>query len=163
MTDHTNLPECFLCCASAETGPLYKVCKCNTLVHADCFRKLLALPAYATSCAVCKSEYDTRTTTRHKCVVREEASKCALYVCILTSTTVVLGSVGLWYHVRDQPYTQPQKHVGFVIIFASYALSCLLLMGFHYNITKRCCCVHCDTVVVGTTLVLPAESIVSRV
>ena len=48
-------PECFVCYHSAP--PLRRVCRCNTVVHPECFRALVQVPAHRTHCAVCQQAY----------------------------------------------------------------------------------------------------------
>lgn len=56
-------PECFVCCSAAP--PLYRPCKCSTLVHEACLTRLCKqLPSYKTRCAVCHEPY----TLEHKAV-----------------------------------------------------------------------------------------------
>jgi len=53
-----------------ERSPLYRVCKCSTVVHAECFaRMILEVRAHQRRCAVCTSEYRVRTQRRLECVV----------------------------------------------------------------------------------------------
>lgn len=59
--------ECFIC--GDETGPLYKICRCDILVHSECALKMLQVPSHSTSCAVCKSPYDMEIRYKHTCKV----------------------------------------------------------------------------------------------
>ena len=62
-----SMDECFLC--SESHTPLYRVCACDTLVHAACYHRLVRVPTHVARCAVCQQPYDndTRTFTRITC------------------------------------------------------------------------------------------------
>ena len=62
-----SMDECFLC--SESHTPLYRVCACDTLVHAACYHRLVRVPTHVARCAVCQQPYDndTRTLTRITC------------------------------------------------------------------------------------------------
>ena len=57
---HSNMDECIICCSSAP--PLFKVCKCNTVIHKTCLTRMInEVESHKTECAICKTPYDTRT------------------------------------------------------------------------------------------------------
>lgn len=59
-------PECFVCCDAS--GTLYQVCKCSTLLHEECFQRLVNdVPAHGTHCPVCKHPYDLRLQKEWRC------------------------------------------------------------------------------------------------
>ena len=58
--DESDKQECFLCCDDSQDTlkPLYSVCRCNTLVHDDCFANMVKhVSSHSTHCAVCKQKY----------------------------------------------------------------------------------------------------------
>ena len=63
--------NCFVCLESS--GELFRVCKCSTLVHADCFDQLVrSVESHNTGCAICLTAYKT-----------VNVASCFLYLCIL--------------------------------------------------------------------------------
>jgi hypothetical protein len=54
--------ECFVCAADDDGTDVFRVCKCNTVVHAVCFERLVTtVPAHRMTCPVCTTPYDVRT------------------------------------------------------------------------------------------------------
>lgn len=55
-----KMNTCFICLEDGEAdgSDVYRVCACDTRVHAECFRKLVEqVPAHRESCPVCKTKY----------------------------------------------------------------------------------------------------------
>ena len=59
---------CFLCHNEDDKRSLYRVCNCDTVIHADCFSQLVKrVPAHSTHCPVCCAPYRTGNVwTRHE-------------------------------------------------------------------------------------------------
>lgn len=47
--------DCFVC--GSDEHPLYRVCRCNTAIHRDCFQRLVTVPSHESNCPVCKAPY----------------------------------------------------------------------------------------------------------
>lgn len=80
---------CFVCLQEeeAEHDKLARVCKCNTYVHATCFRALVArVPSHATACPICNTAYETQEEEEG----RPLALVSLLTVSVLFGTDVVL-------------------------------------------------------------------------
>lgn len=74
--------ECFIC--SSNTPPLYQVCKCNTLVHSECFQKLiLTVPSHQKQCAICREAYDIKD-------IINRTFKCSTYLIVISFIFILL-------------------------------------------------------------------------
>ena len=70
---------------------LARVCKCNTYVHATCFRALVArVPSHATACPICNTAYETQEEKAEEEQGYPLALVSLLTVSVLFGTDVVL-------------------------------------------------------------------------
>jgi hypothetical protein len=88
-----DMMECFICAGS--DAPLHLVCKCNTLVHPECFLKLLSVPSHNTHCAVCKQGYDLKLTLGWRC--HHNKQMLSVVVIVFTSLGVITCAFVLTY------------------------------------------------------------------
>ena len=150
---------CFLCEEQLD-APLFRVCRCDQLVHEACYRKLLRVPAHATHCAVCCAAYEL--THAHAYRLRwtvDSASPRALYGTGLLGGACVLCVVMLI--VTGEPIFAPHRWLEWTtrVVFVGLALLTggLLweVVREHHRHTRRCCCCALRRVVTRTTVHLP--------
>ena len=109
MRENAVSRTCFVCLQEGEEehDKLARVCKCNTYVHATCFRALVArVPSHATACPVCNTAYETQE--------EEEEQTHPLALVSLLTVSVLFGTDVVLLHMT----TAIPWHV------------CLLLSGF---------------------------------
>ena len=123
--------ECFICAGS--DAPLHSVCKCSTLVHPDCFLKLLNVPSHNTHCAVCKQKYDLELTMGWKC--HHNKRMLSVLVVVFTSVGVITCAFVLTCGAGVLP-----------TMLYSFTVSCIALSMFKFCMLHRrynangCCC-----------------------
>lgn len=138
-------PVCYVC--TEPTPPLYKICKCNALLHKECFQELVnKVPSHATHCAVCKHPYslNTRTWWYLECHPRA----CAVFTYCVTAFG--LSVVILWLCIRS---VVPPAF--FMLGLGALGMSTLLLLYIwtRYRLeTHRCCCLWVDVRVQQTVV-----------
>ena len=81
---------CFLC--ADDVPPLHKMCKCDVLVHQECFRAMVTrVRSHETSCPVCTTPYPMRQTTR---TVVDYNVTCVAYILVISlALCIVLVSM----------------------------------------------------------------------
>ena len=139
--------ECFIC---METdNQLYKVCRCNTLVHAVCLVRLINdTPSHSTRCPVCMQDYDISITEIRQWVPITGDSNI---VCIsLVIFTAVLGiSVGIIIFIESNMVSIiSSKNILFFSILkgasigvAGTVIICIVIvMIIHYKKAGHICC-----------------------
>lgn len=77
--------ECFVCYEKGTT-PLYRVCNCNTLVHEQCYIKLVNVPSHASHCAVCRQQYKMDKTAVKAIRFAHKTSGWVLLIAALSFT-----------------------------------------------------------------------------
>ena len=135
--------ECFIC--ADTTQPLFRVCACNTLVHEECFKKLVNVPSHATHCAICRKQYKMDVTLAKKI-------DCHRLNCSFTSILIallVLDVVGLCL----------SNITVMTLILSSLAFSILSMLGilFYRNRmeTQQWCCIWIKARPIHRLLYLP--------
>tara|TARA_B110000046_G_scaffold20720_1_gene19615 strand:+ start:3466 stop:3918 length:453 start_codon:yes stop_codon:yes gene_type:complete len=124
--------SCFVC--GDEQGPLYRVCKCETLVHGACFTQLVArVRAHERACPVCTSEYRVRTRLA---LQRCDADRATYLVlgCVATLTLQVCAAVFLDWAVYDGG---DQARVIAVVCILWDALVCAVCCSFQCALWTR--------------------------
>ena len=142
--------ECFIC--AATDAPLYKVCNCDTVVHEQCFTRLVNVPSHATHCAICKKKYDM---TIHSAKMFRCNTYCAgimfvlffLFIAdILTITTFHLLISARYNYVLYCVLSM----LGILILYL------ILLISYRYKYeTKRWCCIWTVTEPIRKIINLP--------
>ena len=82
---------CYLC--GDEIEPLFRVCRCDFVVHDRCFDRLVnEVSSHSIACPVCLTKYSRR------------ANRCAIVKIIMLSmmifTSISFTFLCLWYNVR---------------------------------------------------------------
>lgn len=92
---------CFVC--GEPNAPLFRVCKCETLIHAHCMHQLVnRVQAHHDQCPVCQTKYDVRQTSRGwKCVCRHRATT-VVFLFYFIGFVASLG--GLMVYVEDETF-----------------------------------------------------------
>lgn len=142
--------ECFVCTLAHE--PLYKVCRCNTLVHEACFLKLVNVPSHATHCAVCREKYDITVSWRTHLSVNTPA--IIFFTIGFFLATGILISLVL---VRSADAVMLRMYHGFMtFLLVSVFTTILCSWYFMWRRTGRCCFVWSERIADRTLLQLPA-------
>ena len=146
--------ECFLCCHEATAStPLYRVCRCDTLVHQACFERLIQVDSHRNKCAVCKCEYTcqiVRNTTRRLVLATDQA--VAVYVVTMLSTLMVcMGCIG----INAEATKEEEYYTALTIILGVYAAALSLTMLTYRLTTGNCKLCHLQTVVLSTRVIMP--------
>ena len=149
------MQECFICTES--TPPLYRVCACESVVHEQCYRRLLTVRAHETQCAVCTQPYDLRTRFAWKV-------RCNLQIAGVLLSGLGIASIGgmgvMMSHFLfpidffSGPGLFFRLFMIFVIFFGiSWFIHVMRVVYVHF---QRCCvCVTCERVVVDKQVHLP--------
>ena len=133
-------PECFVCCSSAP--PLYRPCKCSTLVHHACLAKLCkTLPTYKSRCAVCHEPFPVRHTTAGVRFVEERANvliMASAYGCVLAMLAFLGLAVLVCFLTGLGPAFQTRLSLATAIpALLSLVMLCILHRKHHLQ-TGRC-------------------------
>ena len=88
---------CFVC-FSDDSQPVYKVCKCHTVVHEHCFIRLLQeVPAHELCCPICLDSYDTYVRRTYRKRIRVDGDSfvilCAYLALLLVTMLLVAWSM----------------------------------------------------------------------
>lgn len=141
------MAECFICMETENQ--LYKVCRCNTLVHAACLARLINdTPSHSTRCPVCMQDYDISITEIRRWVPITGTSNL---VCIsLVVFTIILGmSVGIIIFIESykQNIVLEQNMIFFSIlkgtalgVASTASLFIVIVIITHYRSTGNVCC-----------------------
>ena len=130
-----NSAECFVCMEVAPRQELLRTCRCDVLVHPECFQKLITrVDAHSTRCPICTEEYVMDTvghTFRVGCSGHATILVCS-YGCItglacfavsaLTSPSSLLQMMLLCY----------------TVIFVSAVFACLAGPSFTRTLGRLC-------------------------
>ena len=95
MRENAVSRTCFVCLQEGEEehDKLARVCKCNTYVHATCFRALVTrVPSHATACPVCNTAYETQE--------EEEEQTHPLALVSLLTVSVLFGTDVVLLHMK---------------------------------------------------------------
>ena len=141
------MAECFICMETENQ--LYKVCRCDTLVHASCLVHLVNnTPSHSTNCPVCMQVYDISVTQVRRW---EPITGDSNFVCIaLVIFTAVLGiSVGIIIFIDSNMVSiVSSKNILFFSILkgasigvAGTAVICIVMVMInHFRATGYVCC-----------------------
>ena len=128
------------CCSSAP--PLYRPCKCSTLVHHACLAKLCkTLPTYKSRCAVCHEPFPVRHTTAGVRFVEERANvliMASAYGCVLAMLAFLGLAVLVCFLTGLGPAFQTRLSLATAIpALLSLVMLCILHRKHHLQ-TGRC-------------------------
>ena len=150
------MAECFICMETDNS--LYKVCRCDTVVHAECLRRLVnSTPSHSTNCAVCREAYDISTTSKRSCQPTASQSK---FTCqsVIIFTAVLGGSIGILIFL--DPYQTGFKAAGNILLFymlvglttglvIAAAVCIVMALITHVRSTGHICCYKQTIVVIN--------------
>lgn len=148
--------QCFLC-ASSEP-PLYRMCKCDSLVHSKCFERLVCVPSHSTHCAVCKAKYDVDITYRRR--VRLQRSWR-----VWSMAVVSVSIVGLTAGIMLCTYTELQGQwvlalfVAAAILFIFFCAMSGMLCALNVRMSQSICCVSLKEEPVHRVINLPRAEV----
>ena len=157
--------ECFIC---METdNQLYKVCRCDTVVHAMCLQRLVNnTPSHSTNCPVCRQAYNITVTKVKKCRPVGYISKST---CNMTLLCIVIlnSSFGLFIFIN--PYKEKFLREGNSLVFyiiisisLSLALSSVLciviLLVNHFKVTGYLCCYRRINIIISRKINLSSTN-----
>lgn len=133
----TSTQECFVCLET--TGTRFKVCDCNTAVHAECLMKLVdQVASHKRQCAVCKQPYT--------CISWRRRTKCVVLpgTAFFVALHVLVWSMGVSYvwlsiYVSRGWYTALLA----LMLLASFMTLCFL-HRLHELQVGTCCCAYVD-------------------
>lgn len=142
--------ECFVC--SESDGPLYRVCKCKTLIHEQCYCRLVSVPSHATRCAICRSPYNLTLQTKSR--IGCDVLTC---VCVLYGILMVCASPFLLFRIWDQEAGPMRTTLILctVMMFATGSIFSLKVCLSHWRSSGRMCCIYEKKVVVRKKIHLP--------
>ena len=95
---------CFLCADSRE--PLYRVCKCSTVVHETCMNELInRVPSHQEKCPVCTESYRIAIHSR-KYQISYDKTKLYLFGSLTLGVSIIVSmscyllstTTGIFYH-----------------------------------------------------------------
>ena len=153
--------ECFVCASSQH--PLYKMCRCSTVVHAECFHNLLRVPSHSTHCAICRTKYDISTTYRTVILPREQ-----WHILLVACISLPLSAVAfVTAYACAASYNIPDG--GGVLTYMFFCIAVVLGGCFSWLFLRSCaqyvrsarslCCVQVKHVPVRRCVKLPKPTI----
>ena len=129
--------ECFVCASNEH--PLYRVCRCQTLVHEHCFRRLLTLPTHRSHCAVCQTPYELTMTSKCECVLhRLFCTACSLVFLFFVSLSILFVQT-FAYSFTNSPITQTALHVTMGAMTCIAGLLWLVILRAYYRQNRTLC------------------------
>ena len=115
-------PECFVC--GEEGGVLLtNICKCvDRHIHAECQRRMMALPRHRGVCAVCAAPYKNVVVQQRRRI--SSWGWLSIMGCIMSVVTLCMAAIEITlYHLdRTDNFTSPY-------LFISGALTLLFLLS----------------------------------
>ena len=85
---------CYVCLDEERGEELFRVCRCSTLVHSDCFAQTaLVVPSHSSECPVCKRPF-VHTVARHPLFLRRVVLLVFMTGCWVTSLALFLLASG---------------------------------------------------------------------
>ena len=150
------MAECFICMETENQ--LYKVCRCDTVVHALCLAHLVNnTPSHSTNCPVCRQAYDISITEVRRWLPIASNSN---YVCsaVIIFTAIFGSSIGMI--IILDPYKAEFITSGNILLFntimgissglAAAAVLCVgMVMLTHIRTTGHVCCYALTNVIIN--------------
>jgi hypothetical protein len=139
-------PSCFLC--ETDSGrPLFKVCRCDQLVHEECYLRLLRVPSHQTCCAVCRAVYDIDVRRGYRFRWIDGRSRVLLFLSVALLASVI-ACLGL--NACGECFGDEWLHSQFIVnTIGSFALILtIILIGLNKLFTRRWFCCALRKVVV---------------
>ena len=139
--------ECFICMETDDQ--LYKVCRCDTVVHSRCLTRLVNnTPSHSTNCPVCLYTYDISIIKARRWLPITNVSNC---ICISQIIfIIVIGiSIGVIVFIDlNELGFAPSKHALFFSILKGISIGltgtsilCIVVIFIiHIRITRHICC-----------------------
>ena len=161
------MTECFICMETNDQ--LYKVCRCDTVVHALCLARLVNnTPSHSTNCPVCRQAYDISIIEVRRWLPINNDSN---FVCISQIIfIIVLGiSIGVIVFIDSNELGfEPSKHAlffhilkGIAIGLAGTAILCIIVIFItHIKTTGYICCYAPANIIVSREINLSNSRIV---
>lgn len=99
--------ECYVCLCNDSCDVTYKICTCNSTIHAKCFEKMILHIREPWRCPVCKCNFDKY------CVTQKKMTKMGIFLFVLSSSWLAFKMLGktaekkcepqgfLWFHVTN--------------------------------------------------------------
>ena len=118
-------PTCFICTdgrGEGEKGKLYTSCKCNLLVHKQCFMKLIRVDAHKEKCCICLTPYSLDEKREYVLDVRSATSISFSFFVFVVYTSII------YYVITTEERQSTFRNAAFVMSFiiGYTAGSCIL-------------------------------------
>lgn len=106
--------ECFVCLEGAP--PLFRVCRCNALVHAHCLHELVhRVPAHEDDyCPICLDPYDLSSVVRYR--LYRGALDVLLVFFLFASLTYASMNVATYLHNKPGDPFAPAIMLFFILL-----------------------------------------------
>ena len=150
--------ECFVC--ASDHQPLYKICACHSVVHEECYKRLVDIPSHSTHCAVCKTRYNITTEWKTKrkfdcnaiCVFMVTSALFSFTACVLILVFVT--------DISDSSLEIEITFKAFIAVAAVAFLSLAVWFARLYKSrTDRWCCMWTQLEPIHRTIHLPAPEV----
>ncbi len=130
--------SCFICCETSEKL-LYKVCKCKSYLHLECFENMInTVPSHNTHCAVCREKYSIKNKLTGCLLTGSYAYVLIFYdVFFVILSGIFLYLVYMLNEKKDEEFMVVA--ITSSIIFCAFLITWIILRAIHYSMYKRCC------------------------
>ena len=75
--------SCYIC-ETDDGCQVYRVCRCNSVVHEKCFKRLVEMETYTSQCAICKWPFDTEKRDVFRVKYNFNFCSCVLPIIVLS-------------------------------------------------------------------------------
>ena len=144
--------ECFICAENHQ--PLFRVCKCNTVVHEKCFQKLVNVPSHATHCAVCMKQYDMSIYSGKKI----HCHRTFGIIMFIHSVLFVATMFGILFYPSTDKYKFVVQSILGVLGIMLLVSSATIMCKYKQN-TKHWCCIWSNVEPIKKVIHLPAPCV----
>ncbi len=158
------MTECFICMGTEDQ--LYKVCRCDTVVHEQCLVRLVNnTPSHSTNCPVCRQAYDISIIEVRRWLPLNNDSN---FICFsqIVFTIVFSISIGVivFIDINELAFA-PSKHSilfqilkGTSIGLAGTAVLCIVvILTTHMRTTGHICCYAPANIIINREINLPND------
>lgn len=150
------MDACFVCHDDDPGRLLYRVCRCETCLHSECFERLMReVPAHSTACPVCRVAYAKEVQRWHACVWAETHVLARIgFILALCAVEAGLLVYIVCVHARVPEWS------GRILLFVGVvsAVASLLALGYvlhlHFRVFHTVCCFR-SVQLVHNTVQLP--------
>ena len=149
-----QLLECFVCASGHK--PLYRICVCDSVVHEECYKRLINVPSHSTHCAVCRTPYNITIDWKKK-------TRCNM-TCALIMTTTLSSAVAC---MLTLVFVDDIADIGLDIAFKAFvamAATCcfcfaMWIAKLYKFRTNQWCCILTRMEPIQKTIHLPAPEV----